>query len=115
MSSVPSGACRRKLPYRDCDAVISGSEDSFIPDTLICIDANTGTFVGAAPIADHQDGRPITDEEVARMIGGTYRLASIAVELEIDMLSRRMRRVSDKLRLRRRLWRRRYRPHTLEG
>lgn len=46
------------------------------------------------------------------MIGGTYRLASIAVDLEMDLLTWRTRRVSDKLRLRRRLWRRRYRPRT---
>ena len=97
VSSVRSGACRRKLPYRDFDVVVSGSEDTSAPDTLTCIDADTGTFVGTARIADCRDDRPITDEEVARMIGGTYRLASIAVGLEMDLLIRRTRPVSDKL------------------
>ena len=40
------------------------------------------------------------------MIGGAYRLASVAVDIEKDLLGRRTRRVSDILRLRRRLWRR---------
>ena len=38
--------------------------------------------------------------------GGAYRLASIAVDIETGLLGRRSRRVSDVLRLRRRLWRR---------
>ncbi|MFK4381027.1 hypothetical protein [Bradyrhizobium sp. USDA 223] len=38
-------------------------------------------FVGTARIPDQVD-RPITDEEVARMMGGAYRLASIAVDLK---------------------------------
>jgi hypothetical protein len=43
------------------------------------------------------------------MIGGTYRLASIAVEIGSDELARWSRRISDELQLRRRLWRRRKR------
>ncbi|MDA9409846.1 hypothetical protein XH98_36650 [Bradyrhizobium sp. CCBAU 51745] len=104
-----SNACRRKLPYRDCDVIVSRSEDPSSTTAVTCIDAETGTFVGTARVPDQVD-RPITDEEVARMIGGAYRLASIAVDLEMDLLVRRARRVSDKLRLRRRLWRRRHRP-----
>lgn len=107
-----SNACRRKLPYRDCDVIVSGSEDPSSTATFTCIDAETGTFVGTARVPDQVD-RPITDEEVARMIGGAYRLASIAVDLETDLLSRRSRRISDILRIRRRLWRRRYRPRPL--
>ena len=38
-----------------------------------------------------------------------YRLASIAVDVETDLLARRSRRVVDKLRRRQRLWLRRYR------
>jgi hypothetical protein len=47
------------------------------------------------------------------MIGGTYRLGSIALEIEADELARRSRPISDQLRSRRRLWRRRSRPREL--
>lgn len=36
--------------------------------------------------------------EVIRMVGGAYRLASIAVNIETDLLGRRTRRVADILR-----------------
>ncbi|MGY3532948.1 MULTISPECIES: hypothetical protein [Bradyrhizobium] len=106
MSSAHSSICRRKLPYRDCHVIVSGPEDPAGWGTVTCIDVETGTFVGNARIADRYD-RPIEDEEVTRMVGGAYRLASIAVDLETDLLSRRSRRISDILRTRRRLWRRR--------
>ncbi|WP_156447344.1 hypothetical protein [Bradyrhizobium yuanmingense] len=77
----------RKLPYRDCDVIISGAEGSSRLGTVTCTDAAPGTFVGTARMLDQFD-RPITDEEVARTVGGAYRLTSIAVDLEMDLLIR---------------------------
>ncbi|NEV00326.1 hypothetical protein [Bradyrhizobium uaiense] len=65
--------------------------------------------IGYPPIAPNRSNVDITTEEVIRMIGGTYRLASIAVEIGTDELARQTRRISDELRIRRRLWRRRRR------
>jgi hypothetical protein len=56
----------------------------------------------------------ISADEVIRLIGGTYRLAAIAIEIETDELTRQIRRISDELRLRR-LWRRRRRARERKG
>ena len=76
--------------------------------------AVTGLIIGSPSIApgrgDVQQG--INVDEVIRMIGGAYRLASIAVDIGADELERQSRRVPDELRVRRRLWRRRKRLRT---
>jgi hypothetical protein len=51
-------------------------------------------------------GRP--PRAAADLVDG-YRLAAMAVDIETGQLARRTRRISDRLRLRRRLWRRRSR------
>jgi hypothetical protein len=96
--------------YRDCEITIS-SEELGSPYRAICTDAATGIIIGCSsiPSAPNKDPSTISAEDVLRMIGGTYRLASIAIEIEIDELARRSRRISDQLRSRRRLWRRRSR------
>ena len=96
--------------YRDCEITIN-SEELGSPYRAICTDAATGIIIGCSSIgsAPNKDPSTISAEDVLRMIGGTYRLASIAIEIEIDELARRSRRISDQLRSRRRLWRRRSR------
>lgn len=44
--------------------------------------------------------------DVTRMVGGAYRLAAIAVDIDTNLLGRRSRRVGDMLRSHRLLWRR---------
>lgn len=63
-------------------------------------------------------GRPVvTADNVLRLIGSMHCLTSVAVDIEADELARRTRRVSDRLRLRGRFWRRRHqsRPDTTNG
>jgi hypothetical protein len=43
----------------------------------------------------------VTADDVLRLIGGMYRLASVAVDIEAEELARLTRRVSGQLRLRR--------------
>jgi hypothetical protein len=107
-----------KLPgsqsgYRDCEIFISSDEQG---SQAICKDAATGFIIGCStvPSAPNKDPSTISADDVLRMIGGTYRLASIAVEIEIDELARRSRRISDQLRSRRRLWRRRSRTRPVD-
>jgi hypothetical protein len=67
-------------------------------------------------VPDHRDGQEdFNADEIIAKIGGTYRLASIAVEIGTDELARRTRRVSDELRLRQRLWRRQKRAPRLDA
>lgn len=95
--------------YRDCDISISAELGS--PYQAICTDSETGIVIGSSSISSTARGDPqmISAAEIVRMIGGAYRLASIALDIEADELARRSRRLSDQLRLRRRLWRRRSR------
>ena len=75
----------------------------------MCTDAETGLIIGSPSIAlDRRDG-DITPEEVIWMIGGTYRLAAVAIDIGTEELARQTRQISDAVRLRRRLWRRRKR------
>jgi hypothetical protein len=90
--------------YRDCEIFLS-SDELGSRNHAICTDAATGIVIGAS----NDCGATISADEVIRMIGGAYRLASIALEIETDELARRSRRVSDQLRSRRRLGRRRRR------
>jgi hypothetical protein len=95
-------------PYRDCEIIVSEPENSAEPCRATCIDGPTGTVIGSRSFPHAQrDGQTAIDpNEIIRMVGGVYRLASIAVDIETDLLRRRTRRIADILRLRRRLWRR---------
>jgi hypothetical protein len=75
----------------------------------VCVDAATRLSIASPAIPRGPDGgRPaVTADDVLRLIGGVYRLALVAVDIEADELARRTRRVSDQLRPRGRLWRRR--------
>src|ERR1700722_18183212 len=70
-----------------------------------CVDAGTRLTIGCPTIPRGPDGsRPeISAVDVVVRIGG-YRLASAAVDIEGGELVRRTRRISHKLRSRRRLW-----------
>ncbi|WP_229191872.1 hypothetical protein, partial [Bradyrhizobium brasilense] len=74
---------------------------------VICTAADTGLIVGSPSIAPGREKsqRSVNPDEVIRLVGGTYRLASIAVEIGARDLTRQNRRISDELRRRRRLWR----------
>jgi hypothetical protein len=87
-------------------------EDPAAPARAMCTDAETGLTIGSPPIAPDRRNGDITPEEVIRMIGGTYRLAAVAIDIGTEELARQTRRISDELRLRRRLWRRRSRIET---
>jgi hypothetical protein len=97
--------------YRDCEIVIFDPEQRSSPYRAICTDAATGITIGCASIpCVPYDGQPATlAPHVIKMVGGGYRLVSIAIDIEADELSRRTRRISGRLRLRQRLWRRRSR------
>ncbi len=100
-----------RVPYsanRDCMIVIRPQKAAY---QAVCIDAATRLTIGSPAVSRAPDGgRPVvTVDDVLRLIGGMYRLASVAVDIEADELARRTRRVSDQLRLRGRLWRRRRR------
>jgi hypothetical protein len=98
-------------PYRDCDIAVLAPADPASPARVICTDAETGLIIGSLSILpDRRDGQQdVNTEQVIRRIGGAYRLASIAVDIGTEALARQTRRISDELRLRRRLWRRRRR------
>lgn len=109
MTISPLKLSESQSGYRDCEIAISSEELGSY--RAICTDSATGIIIGCSsiPNAPNEGPSTISAEDVLRMIGGTYRLASIAIEIEIDELARRSRRISDQLRSRRRLWRRRRR------
>src|SRR5262245_61325787 len=96
-------------PYRDCEIVAVAPADPASPARAVCTDVASGRVIGSPSISPGGvDGRRDIDaDEVIRSMGGTYRLASIAVEIGTEELARQTSRISDELRLRRRLWRRR--------
>jgi hypothetical protein len=96
-------------PYRDCDIAITEPSNPAELARAMCADAATGLIIGGSPIAPNCRDSNITPEEVIRMIGGTYRLASIAVDIGTEERAGQTRRISDELRIRRRLWRRKRR------
>ena len=114
MATAPLRVCAPQSPYRDFEIALADPEERTSPARVICSDAATGLIIGSPSIApgrgDVQQG--INVDEVIRMIGGAYRLASIAVDIGADEMERQSRRVADELRVRRRLWRRRKRPRT---
>ncbi|MET4445939.1 hypothetical protein ABIB75_004221 [Bradyrhizobium sp. GM2.2] len=94
-------------PYRDCEVVFMEPKEASTPARAMCTDVGTGLIIGSPSVgADPREG-DITPEEVIRLIGGTYRLAAIAIDIGTEELASQTRRISDELRMRRRLWRRR--------
>lgn len=94
-----------RVPYaadRRCVIVIRPQKEAY---QAVCVDAATRLAIGSPSIPRGNDGRrpAVSADDVIRLVGGMYRLASIAVEIEGDDLARRTRRVSSQLRLRRRL------------
>jgi hypothetical protein len=110
MATVPLRVSAPQSPYRDCDIAILEPTDPTEPPKAMCTDAETGLIIGSPSIAPgrRHAQQDVTAEEVIRMIGGTYRLASIAVEIGTNELAKQTRRISDDLRGRR-LWRRKKR------
>jgi hypothetical protein len=114
MATAPLRVSAPQSPYRDCDIAVVEPADPASPPRVICTDAETGLIIGSPSILpDCRDGRQdVNAEEVIQRIGGAYRLASIAVEIGTEELARLTRAISDELRVRRRLWRRRKRART---
>ncbi|HTO63389.1 MAG TPA: hypothetical protein VMM15_19270 [Bradyrhizobium sp.] len=108
MATTPLRVSAPQSPYRDCEIARLEPADPAAPPRAMCTDAASGLIIGSPSILpDRRDGqRDLNAEDVIAKLGGTYRLASIAVEIGTDELARLTRRVSDELRLRRRLWRR---------
>jgi hypothetical protein len=104
-------------PYRDCEISVCASDGPMAPARARCTDVATGLIVGAPAIepGNRIDGSIITPAEVIRMIGGTYRLASIAIDIETEELALHARSLSRELRLRRRLWRRRKKDRSVQA
>ncbi|WP_271595872.1 hypothetical protein [Bradyrhizobium sp. CCBAU 25360] len=71
----------------------------------MCTDAKTRWIIGSPSIGSNRRDGDITPEEVIRMIGGTYRLAAVAIDVGTEEFARQARRISDELQIRRRLWR----------
>jgi hypothetical protein len=111
MATIPLRVGAPQSPYRDCDIAVVEPADPASPARVICTDAETGLIIGSPSILPgRRDGQQdVNAEEVIQRIGGGYRLSSIAVEIGTEALARQSRRISDELRLRRRLWRRRRR------
>jgi hypothetical protein len=80
---------------------------------VTCWDRETGTFIGEAIAPPALNGGPpcITVADVVELIG-SYRLASIVVQIEAERLARINRRCADGLRRRDRGWRRHV-PHSV--
>jgi hypothetical protein len=115
MATVQLRVTAPHSPYRDCDIAILEPTNPTEPPKAMCTDAETGLIIGSPSIAPgHRHAQQdVTAAEVIRMVGGTYRLASIAVEIGTDELARQTRRISDELRMRRRLWGRKRRPQSV--
>jgi hypothetical protein len=86
--------------YRECVVVIQPRGAAY---QAACVDAATRLMIGSPAIPRHPEGgRPVvTADDVLRLIGGMYRLASVAVDIEAEELARLTCRVSGQLRLRR--------------
>jgi hypothetical protein len=96
-----------RVPYsadRDCMIVIRPRREAY---QAVCVDAATRLTIGCPSFPRRPDGgRPaIAVGDVIGIIGG-YRLASAAVDIEMEDLAQRIRQITDSLRSRRRLRRR---------
>jgi hypothetical protein len=111
MATAPLRVSAPQSPYRDCDIVAVEPTDPASPARAVCTDTASGLIIGSPSILpDCRDGQQALNAgQVIQRIGGGYRLASVAVDIGTEELARQTRRISDELRLRRRLWRRRRR------
>ena len=111
MAPAPLRVNAPQSPFRDCEIEVIEPANPDASARAMCTDAATGLVIGSPSISPgRREGQQDLDpDEVIRLIGGTYRLASIAVEIGTEELARQTCRMSDELRLRRRLWRRRKR------
>jgi hypothetical protein len=93
-----------RVPYssnRDCVIVIKPQRGAY---QAVCVDAATRLTIGSPSIQrDPNGGRPSTSAADVITLIGSYRLASAAVDFEADELATRSRRISSRLRSRRRL------------
>ena len=114
MATDPLRVSAPQSPYRDCDIAVVEPVDPVAPARALCVDAESGRIIGSPSIAPNRENgqHDVNAGEVIRSLGGTYRLASIALEIETEQLARQTRRMSDELRMRRRLWRRQQRART---
>ncbi|GKQ53559.1 hypothetical protein [Bradyrhizobium sp. Ce-3] len=87
---------------------LSGGATSY---RITCTEQETGWILGSALLAGGPDGGPpsLSLSDLAPLLGGSYRLASIFVEVESERLRRQTRRAADRLRRRDRSWLRRAR------
>lgn len=110
MATFPSSEeALLRLDLLRCDiSLVESRHDPVARYTATCTDSATGIVLGRRLLpADPHGGPPsVTLGDIVEMIGGAYRLASITVEIEAQALSRRTRRVVDRLRSRDRRWRR---------
>src|SRR5690349_20258360 len=92
-----------------CDILVINAHDPQSQYRVSWTDAETGIELGSRllPAGPRGTAPAVTLGDVVALIGGGYRCASVAVEIEAENLSRQTRRVGDILRTRRRLWRRR--------
>lgn len=95
MATAPLRVSAPLSPYRDCDIAILEPEDQTAPARAMCTDAETTLIIGSPSISPDRRSDDITPEEVIRMIGGTYRLASIAIDIGTEELARQTRCISD--------------------
>jgi hypothetical protein len=76
--------------------------------SVTCTDAETGKVIGRRLFPGACGGPPpVTIGDIVEMMGGPYRCSSILVEIETRKLARLNRRISDRLRRRKRGWLRR--------
>jgi hypothetical protein len=93
-----------RVPYsanRDCVIIIKPESEAY---QAVCLDAATRRTIGSPSVRRDSNGaRPqVSAADIIGMIG-SYRLASAAVDFEADELADRSRRISSRLRSRRRL------------
>jgi hypothetical protein len=106
LSTLPAHPNLRRL---SCEIIVVNGRDPQSPYRATCTDPETGIVLGSRLLPAGPDGAApaVTLGDVVELIGGGYRCASVAVEIEAENLSRQTRRIVDILRLRKRLWRRR--------
>ena len=77
--------------------------------SVTCTNAETGQVIGRRLFAAGACGDPprVTLGDIVEMMGGSYCCLSVFVEIEGQKLTRRNRRISDRLRRRERGWLRR--------
>ncbi|KRQ14676.1 hypothetical protein AOQ71_12380 [Bradyrhizobium manausense] len=76
---------------------------------VTCTERQTGWVLGSTSLPAAPEGGPptVTLSDVTPLLGSSYRLASVLVEVESERLARLSRRTADRLRHRDRSWLRR--------